>query len=150
MGKDDLSKIQTHLEKNLEQMGIEIVEMQYRKENGRQMLRIFVDHESGVTLELCAQVSHAVKSLIDAIDFFYDHLEVSSPGLDRVIKKDKDMERFAGSMVKVNMLKQFAGPRIVKGVLLEYNNENIYLMNENRQLELPREMISQVRLHPNY
>ena len=149
MVKEDLADIKNQLEASLEQMGIEIVDMQYRKENGGQMLRIFIDHEAGVTLELCTQASRNVKALINAVDFYYDHLEVSSPGLDRVIKKDKDLERFAGNTVRINMLKKFAGPKRIIGVLLGHKKESIYLEDEEGQIELPRDMISQVRLHPN-
>ena len=149
MLKEDLIRIQAQAEEKLEQMGIELVDVQYRKERGEQMLRLFIDHESGVTLELCTKASRAVKALIDAVDLHYDHLEVSSPGVDRVIKKDKDLKRFIGYLVRANMSKLFLGPRKITGVLHDYNQEYVYLRTEEELIALPRTMISQARLRPN-
>lgn len=149
MSKEDLIKIQPQLESKLDQMGIETVDVQYRKEHGEQVLRVFIDQESEVTLELCTEASRAIKALIDAADLYYDHLEVSSPGIDRVLKKDKDLKRYQGGTVKVNMLRTFAGPRKMIGVLHDHNQDYLYLQSEEEVIALPRAMISQVRLHPN-
>ena len=134
----------------LEQHNIELVALEYRKENREQMLRIFIDCEAGVNLELCTQVTRMIKPLVDEGDFYYDHLEVSSPGLDRLLKNDKDLLRFQGYMVKIKMLKEYDGPKKISGVLTGVDDKNIQIKQDGNILDLPRELLSTVRLNPDY
>lgn len=136
--------------KELERHNIELVALEYRKENREQMLRIFIDSEAGVDLGLCTQATHIVKPLVDEGDFYYDHLEVSSPGLNRLLKKDKDFLRFQGSMVKVKMLKEYNGPNKITGILSGVDDKHIQVQADDNILDLPRDLISTVRLHPDY
>ncbi|HTP63939.1 MAG TPA: ribosome maturation factor RimP [Geobacteraceae bacterium] len=103
-------------------LGLELVEVEYRQEGGRMVLRLFIDREGGVTLDDCAAVSRELAEILDVEDFIHGryNLEVSSPGLDRPLKKPEDYERFAGRLVKIrtaellpddagNMRKTFTG-----------------------------------------
>ncbi len=134
----------------LEQHNIELVALEYRKENRQQILRIYIDSETGIDLNLCTQATRIVKPLVDKGDFYYDHLEVSSPGLDRLLKKDKDFLRFQGSMVKAKMLKEYNGPNKITGVLTGVNDKYIHVKVDDNILDLPRDLLSTVRLHPDY
>jgi ribosome maturation factor RimP len=136
--------------RELEQHNIELVALEYRKENREQMLRIFIDCEAGVDLDLCTQVTRMIKPLVDEGDFYYDHLEVSSPGLDRPLKNDKDFLRFQGYMVKIKMLKEYDGANKITGVLSGVNDKYILVKVDENILDLPRESLSTVRLHPDY
>jgi ribosome maturation factor RimP len=87
----------------LEQLGFELVELEFKREGRDWFLRLFIDKEGGVTLDDCAEVSREVDALLDVedlIDTAY-RLEVSSPGIDRPLKKPQDYERFKGHLVKV-------------------------------------------------
>ncbi len=128
---------------------IELVDLQYHQENGEKYLRVFIDHETGVDLDLCTRASRLVKPLLDQEDVYYDHLEISSPGLDRILKKDKELERFTGAKVKVKMLKQFDGPARFNGILMGFSDQMIDLETEEKPVQLPREMISIIRLNPD-
>jgi ribosome maturation factor RimP len=128
--------------------GEDLHEVEYRRESEGQILRIFIDKDSGVDLDTCAKASRAVKSIIDEKDLYYDHMEVSSPGLDRVLKKERDFIRFLGYGVKVNTAKGFAGPRKLNGVLVAYQPDSISIKVEEEIIEIPREQISMVRLRP--
>ncbi len=136
--------------RELERHNIELVELEYRKENRQQNLRIFIDSEAGVDLNLCTQVTRIVKPLVDEGDFYYDHLEVSSPGLDRILKKDRDFLRFQGYMVKIKMLKEYDGPNKITGVLTGINDKYIQVKIDENILDLSRDLLSTVRLHPDY
>lgn len=87
----------------LTELGMELVDVEFQKEGQGWVLRLFIDREGGVTLDDCAAVSREVSTLLDVEDLIATayHLEVSSPGLDRPLKKERDYERFAGRLVKV-------------------------------------------------
>jgi len=144
-----IQQIEKPIEDRLSSSNIELVDIQYRKENQEQVLRILIDSEAGVSLELCSEATHMVKDIIDEKDIFYDHLEVSSPGLDRVLKKDKDFERFTGKKIKVKTLKAYNGFRKVKGILKGFDNEHIKVESHNEVMTIPRDMITIVKLDPD-
>jgi len=133
----------------LDSLGIELVDIEYRNENRGKVLRIFVDADSGVDLQLCSKVTHLIKDVIDDNDISYDHLEVSSPGLDRVLKKDKDFDRFSGQKVKIKTSKSFDGPHTIVGILKGYEDGYIKVETENEEMAVPRAMATIVRLHPD-
>jgi len=142
-------RIEPLIEEELKRAAIELVELQYRKENDEQFLRVFIDGDTGVDLELCTRASRLVKPIVDGEDLYYDHLEVSSPGIDRVIKKDQDFVRFAGEKIRVKMLKQYEGPGKIIGILKNATDKQIEVETDEEIKILPREMVSVVRLHPD-
>lgn len=90
----------------LEDAGFELVDLEFKQEGPEWFLRIFIDKEGGISLDDCAEISREVSAILeveDIIDRAY-RLEVSSPGLDRPLKKPEDFERFAGERVKVKAL----------------------------------------------
>ncbi|PLX96937.1 MAG: ribosome maturation factor [Desulfuromonas sp.] len=98
-----LERVQRLVEPILVDAGMELVDLEYKREGRDWFLRLFIDKEGGVTLDDCAGISHEVGALFeveDVIDTAY-RLEVSSPGLDRPLKKAADFERFAGKLVKI-------------------------------------------------
>lgn len=149
MSKAAWRGIEPLIEQELSRAGIELVELQYRKENEEQFLRVFIDHESGVDLAMCTRATRLVKPLVDRENLYYDHLEVSSPGIDRVLKKDRDFQRFAGERVIVKMKKAFEGPGKMAGILGVVTDGQIELEIEQGITAIPREMVSIVRLYPD-
>lgn len=149
MTKAAWRQIEPLMERELSQAGIELVELQYRKENEEQFLRVFIDHEAGVDLELCTRASRLVKPVIDQEDLYYDHLEVSSPGIDRVLARERDFVRFSGEQVIVKMRKGYEGPGKITGILKCANDHEIEIESEQQTITLPRERVSLVRLHPD-
>lgn len=98
-----LDRIQQLVTPILQAMGIELVELEYKREGRDWFLRFFIDKENGVTLDDCADVSREVGTLLEVeevVDTAY-RLEVSSPGLDRPLKTPADFERFKGRLVKI-------------------------------------------------
>jgi ribosome maturation factor RimP len=115
----DAKEIETLLSPLVEQEGGEIVDLQWRREGHQWVLRLFLDKPNGITLDDCAYFSDRVGAFLDeknAIEQSYV-LEISSPGLDRVVKKDKDFEKYAGKPVKVRIKIAEDGQRRFSGIL---------------------------------
>ncbi len=91
-------------------LGLELVDVEYRQEGGRMVLRLFIDREGGVSLDDCAAVSRELSEILDVEDVIRGryNLEVSSPGLDRPLKKPSDYDRFAGRLVKIRTFELLA------------------------------------------
>lgn len=138
------------VEELLGSIGLELVDIEYRKEKKTMLLRIFIDSDSGVNIDTCAKASHVLKGSLDDMQIEYDQLEVSSPGLDRVIKKDKDLVKFRNYMVTVKMNKMYDGPRKLKGILKGFDGESIIIEIDNREIMLPRDKISTIKLQPEF
>ncbi len=111
MEKVDVASRTTELaERLLASLGLELVELEYKREGRDMVLRLFIDKEGGVTLDDCAAVSRELSEILDVEDFIRDHytLEVSSPGLNRPLKKNSDYERYRGRLVKVRTFELWA------------------------------------------
>lgn len=148
---EKVSIIENILGEILAKVAIEIVELEYKKENGQNIIRVYIDTPQGVDFNSCTQASKLIKTVIDSHeDWDYDHLEVSSPGIDRLLKKESDFLRFKGSQIKIRTkqnTKEKAKNLI--GILHNFDAENIFLQAENEIIAIPRINISAVRLHPD-
>lgn len=140
------------LEPVLEKDGIELVDVEYVRERNW-ILRIYIDKEGGVDLNDCQTVSEKAGALLDEKDLIPDNymLEVSSPGLDRVLKKDKDFIRYAGEDVDVKLFAPLEGTK-TKALTARLDglaeDGGLLLTPEGgEQMTLARDKISQVRLH---
>jgi len=144
----DAKEIEDILTPMIEQEGGEIVDLQWRREGHRWVLRLFLDKPAGLTLDDCEYFSNRVGALLDEgnkIEQSYV-LEVSSPGLDRVIKKDKDFARFSGKPVKLKLKIAEAGQRRFSGVLQGLRGGRIALLVGKEEKAFPRENVDELRL----
>lgn len=148
--KVSVREIEKLIEPILEDINVELVDIQYRMENKALMLRLFIDREEGVNLELCTDVTRLVKKIIDDNDIDYDHMEVSSPGIDRIIKRNQKPDRFIGQQVQVKTLKSFSGPKKIIGVLSQVDDETITVENDTDSYSIPWDVITILRLHPEF
>ena len=129
----------------LEGSGVELVDVEYVKEKDR-YLRVFIDRPEGVGIEDCQSLSEKLEKLLDERDVIPEQyiLEVSSPGLDRVLKKPRDFERERGKQVDVSLYEPMDGEKVIVGTLDGYDGKALTL--EGRE-PIPKEKIAQVRLH---
>ncbi len=136
------------IEPILEEMDVELVDIEYLSEHGRWVLRIYVDQEGGITLDGCARVSREIGDLIDVKDILQHGyvLEVSSPGLNRPLKKEKDFLRSVGSKIKVRMVAPVQGRRNFTGCLRDYREGTLYLDVKNNLVPLPRVDVEKANL----
>ncbi len=125
----NLEKVSNIVEPVLDEMGFELVEIEYLYENGRWVLRIYADKSGGIKLDECARVSREVGDLIEIKDLIKQEyvLEVSSPGLNRPLKKERDFLWAIGKKVKLKMIKPIDGRRRFKGCLVKFQEGNLYL-----------------------
>ena len=144
----DITKVTELVSPVLDEMGFELVDIEYLSQYGRWVLRIYADKEGGITLDECARVSREVGNLMDVKDVLPHEyvLEVSSPGLNRPLKKEKDFERAIGKKVKIQMVAPISGRRRFTGYLKEVMQGNVYLEIDNNLFTLSRKDIEKANL----
>jgi len=146
---DVLRQVGPKLERVVEFAGMELVHVEARRESGGMVLRLFIDREGGVTLDDCARVSRQVSAELDADDPLPGRytLEVSSPGLDRPLSKDRDFQRFSGQTVRIVTAAPLDGQRHFKGRLNGLAEGSVHVVLEDgREIAIPREMMTSARL----
>ncbi len=143
-----LATIQGFADPLLHDMGMELVDVHFRREGHGWVLRFFIDKEGGVTIDDCADVSREISAYLeveDLIDHAY-HLEVSSPGLERPLKKKTDFIRFADRLVRIKLREPWDGQRILIGTLLGLEGDTILLALEKETVRIDLENIAKARL----
>lgn len=142
-------KTEQLLEPIITEHHFELVDVEYVKEGSNWYLRAYIDKSGGITVDDCELVSRALSDLLDKQDFIPDAyiLEVSSPGLGRQLKKEKDFKRSLGEEVDVKLYKAIDKQKQFTGVLKDYDDEKITLeFEEGNTLDIPRQNISLIRL----
>ena len=135
------------LETTLGGMGYELVGVE-RPAKGR-LLRIYIDKPGGITVDDCAAVSHQVGRVLAVENVNYDRLEVSSPGLDRLLKGERDFARFTGQRVRVKARVAVEGQRNFVGVVHEANSGRLQLEVDGRLVSLEIGNLETARLVPD-
>lgn len=149
MDKQKVEKIiAEEVEKIVSDTEIQLVDVEYVKER-EWYLRVFIDKTGGVELDDCQLVSRSLSDWLDEADpipYAY-HLEVSSPGLDRPLKKDKDLERNIGNQIEATFFAPWEGQKKWVGSLVAFDSDVIKIEMEEKMIELPRKQIAQIRLY---
>jgi len=144
-----LDDLETLIEKLVTQLGYELVD--FETVNGGQILRIYIDKGDLIDIEDCTKVSNHVNNVLSVeTDYDYERLEVSSPGLDRVIKKLSDFERFKGQKIKIKTRFAIENRKNFKGILSGTKGESIMIEVDNESLLIDFENIDKARLDPDY
>ena len=124
MAKAELSAVITpKCQRVADEMGYELVDVSLDKEPAGKYLRIYIDKPEGITLDDCEAYHRAVMPLVENYD--YDFMEVSSPGIDRPLKTDRDYERNLGAEIEIRLFKALDGVKELTGVLTGYDRENL-------------------------
>jgi len=134
------------LEKTLAGLGYELVDLE-RPGRGR-LLRVFIDKMGGVNVDDCAAVSHHLNRLLPVEGVAYDRLEVSSPGLDRLLRKERDFVRFAGHKARIRLRVPVDGQRNFVGVLGETRAGTVQLDIDGKLLSVELNNLEKARLVP--
>ena len=136
------------VEPSLEDMGFELVDVEYLSVHGKWVLRLYIDKEGGVTLDDCASVSREIGDLIDMKDVIVHAytLEVSSPGLDRPLKKEKDFEHAIGKKIKVKTVTAVEGRRNYIGYLRNFQEGILYMELERGRVHFPWKDVDKANL----
>ena len=134
-----IKEVTALIEPILDEMEIELVDIEFLSEQGRWILRVYVDQSGGITLDTCARVSREIGDLIEVKDIFNQGyvLEVSSPGLNRPLKKEKDFGRAVGKKIKIRMVTPLEGQRNFKGSLRSFQDGILCLSVKDDLILLP-------------
>ena len=140
-------RVESLVEKKINDLGYELYDVEYAKEGKDYFLRIFIDKPEGIDLNDCEKVNDAINDLLDQADYIKEQyfLEVSSPGIERTLRKDKHLEASIDSLVEVKLFKPIEKQKVIQGILKEFTKESIVLELENGNLEIARKDISVIK-----
>ncbi|MBP5331584.1 MAG: ribosome maturation factor RimP [Lachnospiraceae bacterium] len=147
--KDDYeSRTEELLKPITEELGFEIVDVEFVKEAGEYYLRAYIDKEGGITIDDCETVSRRLDKLLDEKDFISEAyiLEVSSPGLGRQLKKDKDFVRETGKKVDVKLFKAMDKVKEFSGILKAFDADTITVTTDKGDIVADRSNVAKISL----
>ena len=149
MGKAPVTQSVTELiEPGLLADGLELVDVEFKKEGPSWVLRIYIDKEGGVTVADCQKVSRLAGDLIEieeVIEPVYT-LEVSSPGLNRVLKKEKDFHKYSGKKIYVQCHAPMDGRKKFTGILTDFIDQSIHLEVDGQPYTIPLNLVAKANL----
>jgi ribosome maturation factor RimP len=148
MVKEILDRARVVAEPILSNEGIELVEIEYRRESKGWVLRLYIDREGGVTVDDCTRISQEVGRSLDVEDFISApyRLEVSSPGLTRPLKKEKDFMKYRNHMIKVKTFYPIENRRQFKGKLLGVSEHCIEMEIDREIFQIPLSNVAKANL----
>ncbi len=136
----------------VEQMDYIYVDTEITKQNDGKIVTVFIDKKGGVLLDDCEAVSRAVEARLDEEDPIADSycLCVSSPGLDRPLKNERDFERVMGEQVDVKLYKPFEGSKTFTGILTAYGKDSVTIETEDHEIAFELKEIAKMSLHLDF
>lgn len=149
MGKDSIVQSVTELiEPVVRDENLELVDVEYKKEGKNWYLRIYIDKDGGVSVEDCQKVSRQIEDMIQIDEIIHSAyiLEVSSPGLDRPLKKEKDLLRSIGKKVSVTTYSPIDKQRNFVGIIKDFSNQTLSLDVNGKSVAIPFEVIANTKL----
>lgn len=151
-----LASIEERVEKLLHdrvcELGYELYDVEYAKEGKNYFLRVFIDKEDGIDINDCEKVNDGIMELLDEADYIKEayFLEVSSPGIERVLRKDKHLQASIGLEVETNLFKAVDGKKQLVGILDSFNENEIILVNNEERFSIERKNISLIKTKYNW
>jgi ribosome maturation factor RimP len=141
-------EVAREIEALVEQEGLELVHVEYVTQSGSRTLRVLVDKEGGITVDDCQKISELVGPALDASSLLQSRyvLEVSSPGFDRPLTKEKDFDRFAGQPIKVRTHTPIDGKKVFSGKLQGLKGTDVILDVDGSELKIPVPEMASARL----
>ena len=143
-------KVENLLKEKIEKIGYELYDVEYTKEGKDYFLRIFIDKPEGIDLNDCEKVNNEITDLLDEANYIKEayFLEVSSPGIERVLRKDKHLQQNIGKEININLFKKDEnGQKQYLEILKEFNEKEIILQNGK---VIDRNNISQIKTIYNW
>lgn len=147
-----LERLRPILEPGVQALGFELVDAEVAGQGRNAVLRVYIDHPDGITVDDCARVSRQLSAVLDVADPIPGQyvLEVSSPGLDRPLRTRADFERFRGAQVRIRMASPIDGRRTFIGRLLDLQGETIVIEGDGERYDLALANVDKARLVPEW
>ncbi len=136
----------------LDELHLELVDVEFKKEGPNWFLRVFIDSERGVDIEDCGNVSEKLSEKLDKLDPIEQayFLEVSSPGAERPLKKEKDIYKAVGKNIAITTYEPLDGEKAFEGKLNDFNGETLTLLvklkTRTKEVVIPYEKVASARL----
>lgn len=144
-------KVENLISKTINNLGYDLYDVEYVKEGKDYFLRIYIDSEKGIDLDDCEKVSNAINELIDKEDYIKEQyfLEVSSSGVERVLRKDKHLKANLEKEVNVKLFRGVDGKKQYKGLLKDFDENSITIF-DNEEIKIDRKNVSQIKTVYNW
>lgn len=146
-----MSKIEENvhllIKDSISDLNVEIYDIEYVKEGSEWYLRIYIDKEGGIDISDCENVSRLIEPIIDKEDPIKTpyYLEVSSPGIERVLRKQEHFDKFIGSMIEISLFNSFEGKKKIIGELIRADGNEVIILIEGKNIAFERKNISKVK-----
>lgn len=146
-------KVEKLIEPIIEKIGYDLYDVEYAKEGKNYFLRIFIDNEKGIDLNDCEKVNDAITDILDEENYIKEQyfLEVSSPGVERILRKDKHLEQNIGEQINIKLFKKDEnGKKEYLGKLKEFDDLKIIIEQDENEIQVERKNISQIKTVYNW
>ena len=147
-------KVEELLKETIEKLGYNLYDVEYVKEGPSYYLRVYIDNEKGIDLNDCEKVSNAIEEMLDEANIIKDqyYLEVSSPGIERVLRKDRHLQENIGNQIEIKLFKKDEkGSKDYIGELLKFDQEVVSIKtSEEDEIQIERKNISQIKTVYNW
>ena len=147
-------KVEELLKETIEKLGYNLYDVEYVKEGPNYYLRVYIDNEKGIDLIDCEKVSNAIDEMLDEANIIKDqyYLEVSSPGIERVLRKDRHLQENIGNQIEIKLFKKDEkGNKDYIGELLKFDQEVVSIKtSEEDEIQIERKNISQIKTVYNW
>ena len=147
-------RVESLIKEKIEKIGYELYDVEYSKEGKNYFLRIFIDSKNGIDLDDCEKVNNEIMEDLDNANYIKEQyfLEVSSPGIERILRKEKHLEQNRGNEIAIKLFKKDEeGKKEYQGILKKYTEQDIIIEdNENKQKQINRKNISQIKTVYNW
>jgi ribosome maturation factor RimP len=136
----------------VEKLGLELVDVEFVKEGKNWFLRVYIDSSQGIDIEECGTVSEQLSEKLDELDPIEQpyFLEVSSPGVERPLKKPEDVKKAIGKQVNIKLYEPINGEKVYEGLLKDFDGETLYMeykvKTQVKKVELPYKKVANARL----
>lgn len=148
MGKNVTSIVEELASPIVEEMSLELIDIEYLKEGNNWFLRVYIDKEGGIDIDDCGIVSEKLSKRLDEVDPIKEayFLEVSSPGIERPLKKEKDYYWAIGKRVNVKTYEPIEDMKAFEGTLTEFDGKSLSLLEEKKTYNIPIDKVAKARL----
>ena len=143
-------KVEALIKPKIEELGYNLYDVEYAKEGKNYFLRVFIDKPEGIDLNDCEKVNDAINDLLDEADYIKEQyfLEVSSPGIERILRKDEHLDQNKGNEVNIKLFKKDGnGKKEYQGILDSFNDKTVILQGD---IEIERKDIAQIKIVYNW
>ena len=141
-------KVENLISDKVISLGYELYDVQYAKEGKDYFLRVFIDKEDGIDLNDCEKVSNEINTLLDTADYIKEQyfLEVSSTGIERVLRKERHLQTAKGKEIEIKLFKPIEKQKEYVGILNNWDENIVYLQVEENEIQIERKNISLMKL----